>query len=161
MHKILDKTEKILLRTVVMGMVLLVVVQGIMVNEPARLFLSWAERMEGQTLKFPAAVNQEDTEQESPAINSPQAAMTISIQQFSSLPQTKVLINGEERAFFEKKEMEIPLMAGDTIEIDCTSYNFPVEFSIDTTSENLAWPEKGKTFTANQSIVMIGKVIVK
>ncbi|HNX28612.1 MAG TPA: hypothetical protein PKN87_04275 [Syntrophomonadaceae bacterium] len=161
MKKLLDKIEKIIIRVIVLGIVVLVVVQGVMVHEPARLYLSWAERMEGQILEYPVAGNQEDAENEPAAVKSPQAVLKLTISQFSSLPRAKILINGQEQAAFDNREMEIPLMAGDIIEIDCTGYDFPVEFVIEATSENMAWPQQGKTYTANQSIVMIGKVIVK
>jgi len=161
LKKLIDKIERIMIRIIVLGMVLLVVIQGLMVHEPARLYLSWAERMEGQSLEYLVAGSQEATENQPVAIDSPQAVMTLTIQQFSSLPQAKILINDQQWASFDQKEMEIPLMAGDIVEIDCTAYDFPVEFAIKAASENMAWPEPGKTYSANQSIVMIGKVIVK
>lgn len=161
MKKLIDKTERFLLRTVVLGMVLLVVVQGIMVNEPARLYLSWAERMEGEIIEFPAITNQEAAENEPIVLPSPQAVLTFSLQQYSALPQAKIMINNQEGESFVGREVEIPVMGGDIIEIDCRAYNFPVEFVIESVSENMAWPERGKTYTANQSIVMIGKIIVK
>lgn len=161
LKKLIDKTEKILIRTIVLGMVLLAVVQGVMVNEPARLYLSWAERLEGEIVKYPAASSWEGADSEPIVIASPQAVLTLSLQQFSSLPQAKILLNDQEWASFESREVEISLIGGDIIEVDCTAYNFPVEFVIESVSENMAWPEPGKSFSANQSIVMIGKVIVK
>lgn len=161
MKKLIDKIEKTLIRIIVLGTIALVVVQGVMVNEPARLYLSWAERMEGQLLEYPVAGGHENENQESVAINSPQAVLTLSMEQFSSLPQAKILINNQEWSGFDQREMEIPLMAGDIIEIDCTAYNFPIDFTIKAVSDNMAWPESGKTYSANRSIVMVGKVIVK
>lgn len=162
MRRLVEKIEKILMRIIVLGIVLLVLVQGVMTSDPIRLYLSWAERMEGQILEFPVASRQQQAPESQPiAIGSPQAVVTLSVSQFSSLPKAKILINDQERAVFDNREMEIPLMAGDIIEVDCTQYDFPIEFTIKGTTENLAYPEQGKSYTANQSIVMIGKVIVK
>lgn len=161
MKRLVEKIEKILMRIVIIGFVLIVIVQGFMTNDPIRLYLSWAERMEGQVLEFPVAGQNDPLENEPIAVDSPQAVLTLSVDQFSSLPRAKVLVNDEERLAFDEREIQVPVMAGDIVEIDCTQYDFPIDFAIKKTSENLAYPEQGKVFTANKSIVMIGKVIVK
>ncbi|NLU48825.1 MAG: hypothetical protein GXX09_00200 [Syntrophomonadaceae bacterium] len=46
--KLLDNIEKYLVRAVVLGIVLLVVVQAALTQDPLRFYLSLGERVEGQ-----------------------------------------------------------------------------------------------------------------
>ncbi|MGR6836520.1 hypothetical protein [Syntrophomonas erecta] len=160
MRRLVNQVEKFLFRAIVIGLVALVVVQGFMTRDSMRLFLSWGERMEGQQIEYPAAGKVSPPES-GLEFDSPHAVLTISMDKFSSLPRAEVLVNGEKRTVFNEREVTLQLMAGDVVEIDSTSYNFPVEYRISKSSDNLSFPEKGKTFTADQSIVMIGKIIVK
>lgn len=157
----LNKMEKYLIRMVVLSLLLVVVAQGMMTADPIRFYMSWSERMEGQTL--PAPVNASRTESAPPQseIKSPQALLGIALVKYDSLPKAKILINGKERYTFSGSQVLIRVNAGDTVEIDASSYNFPIDFTITSGSANLSFPVKGEVFTANQSIVMIGKVIVK
>lgn len=158
----LNRMEKHLIRMVVLSLVLVVVTQGLMTAEPMRFYMSWSERMEGQIL--PAPVNAPVAESP-PATNakvaSPDALVTISVGNDVSLPKAKILVNGKERYTFSRSQVLMRLNAGDTIEIDARSYNLPIDFTIVAGSANLNFPVKEQVFTANQSIVMIGKVIVK
>jgi len=131
-----------------------------MTSEPFRLYLSWGERLEGQLFEYPAIA--ENPKQTPPAkVVSPDAVLTIVVEEYSALPKSVILVNGKERAHFEDRQVRIEVMAGDTIEIDSTSYDFPISYRITSVSENLSFPEKDEVYTANHSIVMIGKVIVK
>ncbi|NLU48826.1 MAG: hypothetical protein GXX09_00205 [Syntrophomonadaceae bacterium] len=77
------------------------------------------------------------------------------------LARARVLVNNEEVASFTGKNVELKVMAGDIVEIDSTYYNFPVSFKITAVSSNLAAPSLNQSFTSNQGIVMLGKVVVK
>lgn len=162
LKKFVDKIEKYLIRFIVLGVVVLVLVQGMMTRDSLRFYLSWSERMEGQALEYP--VSKENVEaDESPGmdINSPYALLSLSLEQYSSLPKAVILINGEKVDNFENQEVDLKLMAGDIVEIDATFYDFPVEIKVNKVSDNLAFPEKDQIYIANDSIVMLGKTIVK
>jgi len=162
LKKFADMVEKYLIRFIVLGLVILVLVQGVMTRDPMRFYLSWEERMEGQSIEFPVSSENKNIEKDlNKQINSPYALITLSIDQFYSLPKSIILVNGEEKASFTNKEINLELMAGDIVEIDSRYYNFPIEYKIEDISDNVAYPEEGKVFTADKSIVMIGKVIVK
>lgn len=165
MQKLIDKLEKYLIRSIVLGLVVLVVVQGLMTRDPWRMYLSWGEKMEGQSIGLPASSDKNESpaveNNNEPAVNSPRAQLTLSLQKFSSLPKASIIINGEKRTDFTDKEVDIEVTAGDVLEIDSSLYDFPVEYKITNISNNLAFPDKGKVYTANQSMVMIGKIIVK
>jgi len=139
----------------------MVLVQGLMTADPIRFYLSWGERMEGQNIQFPVNMNQETSNSAAEEIKSPQARLAIGIDKYSSLPRAKILINGQEKYNFTDKKVTVEINAGDTIEIDSTAYNFPIDYKVTAVSSNLASPEQGQTYTANQTIVMVGKIIVK
>jgi hypothetical protein len=72
-----------------------------------------------------------------------------------------VLVNGQEYASFDTSKVELKVNPQDVVEIDSTAYNFPVEYQVMSRSPNLAYPRQGQVYTANQSMVMVGKIIVK
>ncbi|HBQ26054.1 MAG TPA: hypothetical protein DD791_06645 [Syntrophomonas sp.] len=164
MKRIIDKVEKHLIRIIVLSLLVIVVVQGMMTHDPLRLYLSWSERMEGQVVEYPVAGDAKTVNKDEPEklnVISPEAHLILGIEEFSSLPRSIVLVNGREKVRFNDKEVKLLLKAADVVEVDSRAYNFPVTYYIKNSSDNLAFPEKETLYTANQSIVMIGKVIVK
>lgn len=160
MRRFINSVEKYLIRLIVLSLVTVVAVQGLMTQDPLRLYLSWGERLEGQLLEYPAAAN-------TPApvppreVESPDAVMSIIAEKYSALPRAVILVNGKELTRFNDREVRLQVMAGDIIEIDSTSYDFPIDYRIKSVSDNLSFPEKDTVYTANQSMVMVGKIIVK
>lgn len=161
MKGFIDQVEKGLIKFVVAGLLIMVVVQGFMTADPIRFYLSWGERMEGQSIPFPVNTAQEYSATVAEEPQSPQACLTLSIAKYSSLPRTIILINGDNKYYFSARQVTIDVKAGDTIEIDSTAYNFPIQYNITAVSSNVAYPESGQTYTADQTIIMVGKVIVK
>ncbi|MDD2621242.1 MAG: hypothetical protein PHC92_11315 [Syntrophomonadaceae bacterium] len=163
MHRFMEKVERLLIRSVILSLVLLVLVQGLMTQDPWRIYLSWGERMEGQNIEFPASTAQDEpiSAREEASVQSPQAMITLTLQEFSSLPKASIIVNGKTKGYFKEKEIKLQLSGGDVLEIDSTFYDFPVDYQISKVSQNMAFPKQGRLYTANQSIVMIGKIIVK
>lgn len=160
MRRFINSVEKYLIRLIVLSLVTVVAVQGLMTQDPLRLYLSWGERLEGQILEYPAVA---DTPAPVPPreVESPDAVMSIVAEKYSALPRAVILVNGKELTRFTDREVRLQVMAGDIIEIDSTSYDFPIDYHIKSVSENLSFPEKDTVYTANQSMVMVGKIIVK
>lgn len=160
MKNFINTVEKGLVRFAAVCLVTMILVQGLMTSDPIRFYLSWGERMEGQNVQFPVNTTQEITNpvQE---IKSPQARVAFGVEKYSSLPRAKILVNGQEKYNFTDKKVTVDLNAGDTLEIDSSAYNFPIDYKVTAVSANVAFPESGQTFTANQTIVMVGKIIVK
>jgi hypothetical protein len=156
-----NRVEKGLIRCIILSLLVMVVVQGLMTADPIRFYLSWGERMEGQNLEFPVSYPQQDTSPVAGEAKSPQTRLDIAVDKYSSLPRAKILINGREKYNFTEKQVTIDISAGDTVEIDSTAYNFPIDYKIMSVSSNLAYPGPKQIFTANQTIVMVGKIIVK
>ena len=139
----------------------MVLTQGLMTADPIRFYLSWGERMEGTKLELPASIVPPESSTVAGEVKSPQARFNITVDKFSSLPLAKIVVNGKEKYSFTEQRLTVEANAGDTIEIDSTAYNFPLNYKIEAVSANLAYPQRGQSFTANQTIVMLGKVIVK
>lgn len=159
---LLNRMEKYLTRMVVLSLLLVVVAQSLMTADPIRFYMSWSERMEGQTLPVPVNASKAESPPATTAqVSSPDVLVTISVANNASLSKAKILVNGRERYTFSNSSVLMRLNAGDTIEVDASNYNFPIDFTITSGSANLSFPVKGEVYTANQSIVMIGKVIVK
>ncbi len=161
MRKLARLIEKYLIRSIVLSLVLLIVVQGFMTKNPVQLFLSWGEKLEAQVIEYPVNTIPVEDDETSQVIAAPYGLITIAIDKYSSLPKAKIIINDKEYTDFSSSPMELKIMAGDVVEIDSSAYNFPVEYKITEISNNLAFPEPDTTYTANGTIVMIGKVIVK
>ncbi|MFA7076815.1 MAG: hypothetical protein WC147_00160 [Syntrophomonas sp.] len=161
MKNFMNRVEKGLIRLIVLTIMVMVAVQGLMTVDPIRFYLSWGERMEGQTIQMPVTSTRENAAPGAEDAISPQARVIIEVGKFSSLPRAKILINGQEKYNFSAKRVTIEIDAGDTVEIDSTAYNFPIEYEIAAVSSNLAYPKSEQTFTANQTVVMVGKIIVK
>lgn len=161
MRKFFEKVEQSLIRLIVIGLIAVVVVQGVMTNDRVRFYLSWAERMEGQAVNLAEEGIAPSPEHASPAAVSPQALLTLGIKDFSALPKAVVLVNGKETDYFKDAQVELRINAQDVVEIDSTAYNFPVEYIVLNRSPNLSYPRQGQVFSANQSMVMVGKIIVK
>lgn len=159
---LLQRIERGLIRFVVLAVVMMVLVQGFMSVDPIRFYLSWGERMEGEKIQLPVAANRTVTaDPDMEQTISPQARLVIETSHFSSLPRARILVNGAERSAFNGKRVSLAVQAGDTVEIDATAYDFPVEFRVTAVSSNLVFPDRSQSYTANRTMVMVGKVVVK
>jgi hypothetical protein len=159
---VLHKTEKYLMRLVILCLVAVVVAQGLMTDDTTRFYMSWSERLEGQNLPAPVVAEPDlylnAMEEE---VTSPQVLLTIKLNQYQSAPRAKILINGQSRYSFSRQTVTFRVNAGDTVEIDTRDCSQPLDFVIDSGSDNLAYPNQGQVLYSNQSIVMVGKIIVK
>jgi hypothetical protein len=162
LQRFFERAEKYILRLAVLSMVLVVLAQGAMTAEPWRWYMSWAERMEGAPVEY--VVQQEAVRysyEENAALLPGTGLVTFSIEPFSALPRSRLLVNGTERAVFSEPLVMLSVAPGDTIEIDSSYYQFPVTYKVEAVSDNLAFPEAGQSYSVQQNVVVIGKTIVK
>lgn len=162
MKNFIERMEHFIIRLVIIGLVLMVGVQAIMTQDQYRMFLSWGERLEGEALNYPVNTVREPS---SPVVGtdvkSSRVQIVLALGKYSSLPRAVAIINHDQKFSFDRRELNLNLKAGDVVEIDCREYNFPVQFRVEDISANAAFPRKGQTWTTNQGILMIGKVVVK
>ncbi len=160
MKKFIDTVEKYLIRLAALSMIILVLVQGLMTSDSMRFYLSWGERMEGQRLDLPVNSSVRDAE-ENAGDSSKKGFIIISTGKYASLPLAAVIVNGKVQVQLEQQKTKIEVTAGDKLQIDSRNYRFPINYEISAASANIAFPGRGQIVSAQQSVVTIGKVIVK
>ena len=160
MKNFVEMMERYIIRLVIIGFVLMITVQAVMTQDQFRMYLSWSERLEGESLKYPVNAVHDD-KSPAPEAVSPDAVIVLSVDKYSSLPRAVLMVNGKEKTTFNEREIQLKLKAGDVLEVDTTHYNFPVEFKVTSLSDNVAFPRKGQTWTSHQGLTMIGKIIVE
>lgn len=158
---VFDKIERVLVRLAVFGLMALVLVQGMMTHDSIRFYMSLGERMEGRKMDVSvAALKDLDVPQpETPVMaSSYSGSFTLVLQDYTSLDQARVLVNGQVRGRFSNPCLKINVTPGDTVEVDTQAYRHPVRFRIEKVSSSLQFPVEGMTFTSDQ-VTMIGKVV--
>lgn len=159
-----DHFEIVIRRLAVLLAIVLVLVQGAMLNGDVRYRLSIGEQLEGRPVTeqsnrtIQAASDSVLTGEE---MISPWAEVEVEMLQFTSLPQAMILINGQWAGSFAEPKLRLRVMGSDDIEIDTSSYDFPVQFRINQASVNLVQPQVGDSYKSNHGRIFVGKVMVK
>lgn len=159
--RILDEIGKSLMRLTIIGLVALVVIQGLMTRDSIRFYLSLGEQWEGKPLATPVSAVKDSPRTTIPTVQSAVGTIDVVLTDYAALPEVKVLVNGETAAVFKGRRVRLRVVPGDVVEVDATSYTKPVRFRIEKISQNLEFPRAGMEYTAKQSIVMVGRVIGK
>ncbi len=143
----LDKADKLLMRLVVLTAVALVVVQAMVVGDPFRTVM--AEVGSDSEIFDDNIVHWQDEH------------ITFYLENFSTLPHLKVLVNGTEVGEFKDRYLTIPVYHGDLIEIDGTFYEHPVSVQVFNTTDNIIKPAVGHKLTINGEVKRVGSVKMK
>ncbi|MGE5423059.1 MAG: hypothetical protein ACM3QW_07330 [Ignavibacteriales bacterium] len=157
--RVLDEVEKYLIRLVVFGLIALVTVQGAMTSDSIKFYLSLGEHLEGKNVEAPAAAV--DDLSAYTMLNSDVASITIDTVDYTSLNKAFLVVNGHRQGNFSEGRLTTDVSSGDVIEIDTSWYSHPVQFKVVRTSSNLRFPSEGFSITADQSMTVIGKTILK
>ncbi|MGE5454304.1 MAG: hypothetical protein ACM3O9_03815 [Methylocystaceae bacterium] len=159
-----DRFEIAVRRLAVLLVLILVLVQGAMLNDDVRYRLSIGEQFEGRPVTeqssrtIQAASDSVTTGEE---MVSPWAEVELEMLHFSSLPRAMVLVNGQWAGSFTEPKLRLRVMGSDDIEIETSSYDFPVQFRINKASVNLVQPCIGDIYKSNHGRIFVGKVMVK
>ncbi|MDI6706378.1 MAG: hypothetical protein QME73_08990 [Bacillota bacterium] len=143
------RVEKIILKAVIIGVLLLISFQAIMLNETARVFLNYATRLEGGSM-------------EESGIISPEGKLVLRLENLDKYPQALLLVNGEPVASFENAEIEVNIRNNDLIEIDATKVDDDYLYiSIVGVSDNVISPSIGYRVKARNKIQLFSRVKLK
>lgn len=172
-----EKIEKLLVRFVIVGLLMLILVQALMTRDSFRFYLSFAERLDvkryenfngvqsalapnGKTT-VELEANQDDT-QTSSFMESRKSVGTVVLElnNFSSMQKASILINGQKVGDFQQKQVNIFVHHDDIIEIDGTFYAYPLTIWVKEVSENVRYPQKDQVIEVNKNLVRVGKVIL-
>ncbi|GAW91007.1 hypothetical protein [Calderihabitans maritimus] len=153
-----EAAETFLFRTVLLGLVLLVVVQAFLTHDPIRFYLSFSERMEGKLAEF-YMDNPEARIVTSGSVAF--ATVTLRLENYSTLQKAILLVNGEKVADFRDKQVTVRVFPGDFLEIDGSFYTLPLRFKVVATSSNIARPSVGQVIEVQGGVAKVGKVIFR
>lgn len=84
--------------------------------------------------------------------------VTFKLKGFISLPQARLLVNGEEAGVFNDRYVTVSVAEGDTLQIDGTRYDRPFEIEVLDVSRQVVEPQPGFSFKVNGSLGHIGVV---
>ncbi|OPY58911.1 MAG: hypothetical protein A4E55_00517 [Pelotomaculum sp. PtaU1.Bin035] len=145
-----DRLEQGLIRLVAAAAGLLVIVQALMVNGPLK------------QVSFPLAFQvwrQSDLINPPGVLHSP--LVTLQINNFSSLPLARVLVNGEPRGEFYNRYVTVFVRGGDILEVDGARCNQPFNIEVLNVSEEVGFPVCGMEIKVDRHVGRLGKVQLK
>ncbi len=134
--RVTDKFDFFLFRSVLGLLVLLIVTQVVMSNENVRYFLSVVDQREGASL--------DDYELDRPVVSP--TDQTISDEEYYllleaeaevGLTELKVIVDEDKVYNFEDNQVEIRVRKGNMVEIDGSSYDFPIRVTVREASQDI------------------------
>lgn len=161
MRRFLERIERIILRLAVLSLVAVVLTQGVIAVGSLRWTLRWSERLEDIPVGYVVQPAAYQGSREENITLWPPVMITFGISPFSALPQSRLLVNGVERARFSQPVVVVSVNPGDMVEVDSRYYRFPVTYTVDSGSSGLISPQPGRTYTAQQNVVILGRVVVQ
>lgn len=142
--------ERWLLRAAALGVLLLVTVQVLLQQDPARGYLTYVERLEGQRLDEPAAL---------PAMAAPRTyVVVIHLISREQAERARLLVNGVPAGDFTQPRLQVQVRAGDVLEIDGSAYQETLRFRITATSRELVRPALGREIATRGDVRSLGAV---
>ncbi|WP_366922368.1 hypothetical protein MFMK1_002821 [Metallumcola ferriviriculae] len=133
-----ETVEKYLIRTVVLGVLLLVVAQALALDEPANFYMGFSQLLDREAAEF----NRQYPEARS--VNAPLSAfatVSVRLNKFSALEKAKLLVNGKEVTDFRHPQVTVKVNSGDVISVDGSFYTHQLEFEIVGGTDNIAVPK--------------------
>ena len=146
--KILDKAEKILMRTVIFMAVTLVVVQAVLVDDPFRTVMG---RL-GADTAITTTVN---------TVHQSESHVTLYLKNYSLLPHLQVLVNGNKAGVFDNRYVTVSVQDGDVIEIDGTFYNHSIIAEVLNTTDDITTPVIEQQLSIENNVILVGVVKIK
>lgn len=86
--------------------------------------------------------------------------LTLYLQEYSLMPYIRVLVNGEVKGAFRSRYVTVAVQDGDTVSLDGTFYNLPVNIEVLDVSSGIISPGKGSVLTLRGNVINLGKVKV-
>ncbi|MDD4335021.1 MAG: hypothetical protein PHY77_05365 [Desulfotomaculaceae bacterium] len=84
--------------------------------------------------------------------------VTFKLKEFISLPQARLLVNGEAAGVFSDRYVTVSVAEGDTLQVDGTRYERPFEIEVLNVSREVTEPQPGFSIKVNGSLGHIGVV---
>jgi hypothetical protein len=143
------KIEKLLIKAVIAGLILLVGFQFIMLNDTARVFLNYTAGLEGSSFGADGMLTKE-------------GRIYILLENEMLMPGVQLLVNGEPAASFNRREIELTVRNNDLLELDAARVNDEyIHISVVGISDNVLQPSVGLRVKAKSRIETISRVRLK
>ncbi len=150
------KFEYILFKAALGMLILLIITQVVMTNERMRSFMSVVDQMEGIPLE---QYEEEQAALSYSGIGEEELYLVLEAQTDEIIPDLKILINNRDTYNFEDYQAKIIVNAGDMIEIDGQSHDFPITVFIKEASEEITPALAKAKVVTNGTIELLGWVI--
>lgn len=137
--------ERFLFKSFIAVFVLLLAAQAALLNPAVRSAITIHDGVEGTPLGAEEYLYNEGN-------------MKIELLDGDSNPDLKVLVNGEEKACFEAKSVQLDVIEGDVIEVDGSAVTGSIRVAVSSVSTNMDGEYVGKTFKLNGNVQRIIKV---
>lgn len=87
--------------------------------------------------------------------------VVLELEDFSTLPEARILINGVEASNFSEKQVTLRVENGDVIAVDASAYNSPFKVRIKSVSSVIDVRELREMSIIDEDYQTIGKIIFK
>lgn len=169
--RMLAKGEALFRFLTLIFLCVLVFVQILFLSKTTRLYLSYTDRLEGESVSINLPLYQVKTlviDDSSRSVASAplkslreSKTMIIRIINPRSSQQIFVTVNGQTAGDFGTGKVKLTVFNGDYIEIDASAFADTAHFIIDIPSAGLLFPEDGMSMEATRTSIPIGKVKFK
>lgn len=142
------KLEKILYFSFLAVFFVLIVSQAAMLDGSVRSFLTVESKLLGTAMGVEEYLYKE-------------GEIELGLENSSIGSSIKVLVNGEQKAVFDKKQIKLKVLDGDVLELDTSEISQKITIRIIKKSENIANDCEGRLYTMNPGIKRLFKVKIK
>lgn len=142
--------EKVLVRLVIAGAVILVLAQAVIVESPTIGLLDLANLDEYMPANTGTAATSDNV-----------IVMTFELLDVSSLSKAKILVNGSPEADFSEKYATVKITPGDLVVLDGTFYERPFRIKLLDIYPDVVRPVKGVIYTVKQEQHRVGRLEVR
>lgn len=148
------RVERFLLRLVVLSVLLLVAVQGLMMDDQGKRLLTAIDRLEG---RLPEGES-EQAVWVNAAVPRGGVPITLHLITAESAPEARVLLNGTTVARFTTASQQVRVRPGQVLEVDGSAYRQPLLFRVTAVDPSLTSPGLGKEVITQGDVQSFGLV---
>ncbi|MDR3563913.1 MAG: hypothetical protein P4N59_21100 [Negativicutes bacterium] len=165
-NKFFEFWEKPLFYAGVGSVILLLLAQALLLGEQSRQYLSWVDRLEGESISLSTPLTAGDPVKvtESFPVANPvdkerqHKTVTIRMLKPAEGREIFVTVNGTRMGDFRQGELALSVYEGDFLAIDASALTTPGIFRINTNSDGVIAPQDGSEVAGKAQILPVGEV---
>lgn len=142
------KINRLIKKILFLLFTLLIITQGLLINQTAKTFISRTDKLEGKSINDSYVfINKGEIE--------------ISIENHSTLYPLVFYVNGDKIDTSTGKSIKLIIKNNDVIEVSGADYSDTAVLKVTSVSENIIVPELGKLVYVNENLAMVDRVRLK